>query len=85
MAFSLYDRCQWIKCSEIPTKQVAFSVRVFDSIDETDADVIPPDRRKLCDKHTEHVLRYYLRVTVSELNRPRMPRKMIFADLSRNH
>jgi len=74
MMLSLHHQCQWIKCSAVPTRHVTFSVRVFDAADAADADRIHPDQRDLCEKHTEHVLRHYLHVTISDLDMAhRMP------------
>ena len=85
MMLSLHHQCQWIKCSAIPTRHVTFSVRVFDSAEMAGADRIHPDHRDLCEKHTEHVLRYYLHVTISDLDMAHRIPNTRPADQRRHH
>jgi hypothetical protein len=72
MELSRHRVCQWIKCKEKPTRRVTFAVRVFESADPAAPDLTPPvpEKRYLCAKHTEYVLRNYVDVNVSEMTYP---------------
>jgi hypothetical protein len=69
MELPRHEECQWIKCTNAPTTHVIFAGRVFAASDPAAPDFVPPipDRRYLCDKHTQHVIRNYVDVTTTDI------------------
>ncbi len=63
-------QCQWAECIVLSTKHVCFGARVFDG-EPINGSLIPLEHRDLCDEHTDHVLRHYLRVHIMDLSQDR--------------